>query len=176
MDIRYFKRPPRRLLADLLRREHDREFPENLHVLDPEARIWRSGQPVAGDLNSLSDLGFRSVLNLRRHHSDQPLLAGTGIREYRYYFHLPANDDMIRVLRIVRRAEKPLLIHCWHGSDRTGAVAVGYRIVFNGWTLNEALNEFLTPCYGHHPRLYWALPRVLRRCDWKRIAAAVEAD
>ena len=176
MDIRCFKRPPSRLLADILNREHRRDLPENLHVIDPVARIWRSGQPVAGDSPSLAELGFRSVLNLRCHHSDRALLRGTGIQEYRMTFHVPTPGDMIEALRIVRKAEKPLLIHCWHGSDRTGAVAVGCRVVFNHWSIDEALREFHTPGYGHHPRLYWALPRALRHYDWRKIAAAVRAD
>ena len=176
MDIFCFRRPPRRLLADLLKRERPRNFPENIHVIDPVAQVWRSGQPVMGDRPTVAELGFRSVLNLRNHHSDRRLLRGTGVREYRMRFHLPSEEEMIEALRIVLKAEKPLLIHCWHGSDRTGSVAVGYRVVVNHWSFAEAMREFRTPSYGHHQRLYWALPHVLESYDWKRVAEAVLAD
>ena len=151
------------------------EFPANLHAIDPAARIWRSGQPNAEEFRALSETGFRSVLNLRRKHSDRELLAGTQLREYRMKFFIPAEEEMIEALRFILRAEKPLLIHCRHGSDRTGAVAVGYRIVCNRWTLGKALDEFHAPEYGYHPWLYWLLPRKLRRIDWARVAAEVNA-
>ena len=152
------------------------EFPANLHVIDPVARIWRSGQPSTEELLRIAEFGFRSILNLRRFHSDRPMLAGTGVREYRMRFFMPTEQEMIDSLRIVLKAEKPLLIHCQHGSDRTGAVAAGYRIVCNNWTVEEALDEFHDPEYGYHPWLYWSLPKKLRRFDWAGIAAEVKAN
>jgi len=156
-------------------RELPKRFPDNLHVVDPLAHIWRSGQPEAEDVPVLVRLGFRSVLNLRRLYSGRSIFDGTDIREYRIKLFIPSEAEMVEALRIILTAEKPLLIHCRHGSDRTGAVAVGYRIVFNRWTLEDALNEFYNPDYGYHPWLYWSLPRKLRRYDWGRIAAAVHA-
>lgn len=156
-------------------RERQLEVPANLHVIDPVTRIWRSGQPSQEEFRKLAELGFRSVLNLRRFHSDREALAGTGLREYHMKTFMPAEKEMIEALRIILMAEKPLLIHCRHGSDRTGAIAAGYRIVCNNWTLEKALAEFYAPEYGYHPWLYWSLPRRLHKCDWAFVAAEVGA-
>ena len=175
-DISLFKRPPRRLLSELLHLESGNVLPDNFHALDPGAQVYRSSQPGRAEFQELARYGFKSVLNLRSHHSDLKLIEGTGLREYRLRTHVLTREDMEEALRIIRDAEKPLLIHCWHGSDRTGAVSAGYRIVFNNWTVNEALREFTTRAYGHHRRLYRALPVVLRTLDWEAIASDLRSD
>lgn len=175
-DISRLKRPPRRLLAELLHLESGEVLPDNFHSVDPLARIYRSSQPNRAEFLELDRYGFRSVLNLRSHHSDLKLIEGTNIREFRLRTHMLTRDDMVRALRIIRDAEKPLVIHCWHGSDRTGAVAAGYRIVFNGWSVEEALGEFTDRAYGHHRRLYRALPILLMGFDWEAVAAELRRD
>ena len=162
------------MLAELLHLDPGRSLPDNFHPVDAEAGVYRSSQPGQVEFRELARRGFRSVLNLRSHHSDLELIEGTGLREYRLLTHLFGFEDMVEALRIVREAEKPLLIHCWHGSDRTGAVAAGYRIVFDGWTVEDALEEFTSRDYGHHRRLYRALPLMLRALDWEAVKAALE--
>lgn len=96
--------------------------PDNFYRVSAE--IWRSGQPDREEFRSLSEAGLKSVLNLRNHHRDGELVAGLPLELYE--LRLNAGDltrnELLSALRIVRKAEKPLLIHCWHGSDRTGAV------------------------------------------------------
>ena len=35
----------------------------------------------------------------------------------------------------------PVLVHCWHGSDRTGCVCASHRIIFSGWSREQANAE-----------------------------------
>lgn len=53
------------------------------------------------------------------------------------------DSDILRALRAVQAAEAkgPVLMHCKHGSDRTGLVAAMYRVVVQGWSKEDALNE-----------------------------------
>lgn len=44
----------------------------------------------------------------------------------------------------------PLLIHCYHGADRTGLIAGMYRIVYQGWTVEQVKNEMRHGPYGFH--------------------------
>ena len=44
-----------------------------------------------------------------------------------------------------------ILIHCYHGSDRTGASIAMYRIIFENWSTEDALNEMKYGGYGFHP-------------------------
>ena len=44
-------------------------------------------------------------------------------------------------MKILRDAPKPILVHCQHGSDRTGAVIALYRILFQNMSKVEAIKE-----------------------------------
>ena len=147
--------------------------PDNFYRVSAE--IWRSGQPDREEFRSLSEAGLKSVLNLRNHHRDGELVAGLPLELYE--LRLNAGDltrnELLSALRIVRKAEKPLLIHCWHGSDRTGAVVAGYRILFEGWSVEQAVDELLDPRFGHHRFYYRNIPRVLRSIDWEEMRRQV---
>jgi tyrosine-protein phosphatase SIW14 len=54
----------------------------------------------------------------------------------------------------VRDAPKPVLVHCWHGSDRTGSVVAAYRIVFQNWTPAAALDELRHGGFGYHEKWF----------------------
>jgi len=45
----------------------------------------------------------------------------------------------------------PYLIHCHHGSDRTGLMIAMYRILHQHWTTQQALAEMTLGGYGFHP-------------------------
>lgn len=85
-------------------------------------------------------------------------------------------DDLIAILRTVKRSPKPVLIHCKHGSDRTGAAVAACRVVFDGWSVEEAVSELMEPEYGHHRTLYNNIPALLRSADWDRIKREVKQD
>jgi len=40
------------------------------------------------------------------------------------------SDQVIAALRIITLSKYPVLVPCWHGSDRTGTVSAMYRTVF----------------------------------------------
>ena len=81
-------------------------------------------------------------------------------------------DDLAAALRFIRQAEKPVLVHCWHGSDRTGAVSAAYRLVFQNWSKEEALDELMHGGYGFHA-IYDNIPRLLKSLDVEALRAAV---
>jgi protein tyrosine/serine phosphatase len=56
------------------------------------------------------------------------------------------------LLAIMRRAPKPLLVHCKSGADRTGLVSALYRFAIEGKGADEADRQ-LTVLYGHFPYL-----------------------
>ena len=57
---------------------------------------------------------------------------------------------MLAALRAIQEAETngPVLMHCKHGSDRTGLMAAMYRVVIQGWSKEEALNEMTLGGFG----------------------------
>ncbi|MFA6929083.1 MAG: protein-tyrosine phosphatase family protein [Lentisphaeria bacterium] len=125
---------------------------ENLHQV--EAGLYRSGQPTAEGFKNLSALGIRTVLSLRSNHTDLELTEGTGLCLLKvpmaaWYIR---DADVIAALRILknRKSEEPLLVHCWHGADRTGLVIGAYRIICQNWTVEAAVDELQNGGFGHH--------------------------
>ena len=149
----------------------DDGLPRNFHEVDAENGIYRSAQPDHEEFAALEKRGFRTVLNLRNFHSDRRRLEGLKIREC----PVPCNagsmtgEHVYEALRIIRDEPKPLLIHCWHGSDRTGTVVAAYRIVFNGRDVETAIAEMCEKQYGHHAGIYANLPELLRSIDWEKM-------
>ena len=65
-----------------------------------------------------------------------------------------SQEQLIDALRIIKNRKGPVLLHCWHGSDRTGATVAAYRIVFNNWTKGQAIDEMINGGYGYHINVY----------------------
>ena len=121
----------------------------NGHIVDPGILI-RSGQPDAIGLAALRDRhGIRTVINLNNRTTDEELVrcAALGIA----YVPLPistqnpSDADLATFLRAIRQAEAegrvPVLVHCQFGEDRTGVTTATYRVVMQGWTADEAIDE-----------------------------------
>ncbi len=140
---------------------------ENLHRVS--ADLYRSGQPEAEGFTALEQLGVRSVLNLREYHKDTRKARHTGLHLMAY--PVAAGQvtaaDIENCLRLLQDAPKPALVHCWHGSDRTGIVVAAYRIIYQGWSIEAAEKEFRDDTYGHHEFWYGNLVQLLRNTDWQ---------
>ena len=138
----------------------------NLWVLNPS--LWRSGQPTDDGFKNLRAQGIKTVINLRNLHSDNDEIGTTGLQMERIYFNAfrPDLDEVKRFLSIVRMPERaPFLVHCLHGSDRTGFMCAVYRVVEQGWPKEDAIEEMIHGSYGHHARLFANLPEFLWDAD-----------
>jgi len=125
---------------------HYAELP-NFYKVDE--RIYRGGQPKAGGVKKLADLGTKAIINLRGSDEEtraEELEAGAaGIA----YFNIPmpalsrpSEEQVSRVMEILGSEENwPVFIHCKRGSDRTGTIVALYRIMHDEWTATKALSE-----------------------------------
>lgn len=145
--------------------------PKKLTLVNESMGIYRSAQPDKKAFRSLSDHGFKSVLNLRNHNSDLDLLKGTEMKEYRLKVNAGdlTESEILDALTILKQAPKPILVHCWHGADRTGTVIAASRIVFDGWTVDDALKEMRKQEFGFHELVYPNLPKLLKSIDWEKM-------
>ena len=154
------------------------ELPRNFHEVDPVNRIYRSAQPDREEFATLEERGFRTILNLRQFHSDHRKLRNRNLISCA----VPCNagnmneEQLYQALRILRDQPKPLLIHCWHGSDRTGSVVAAFRIVCNGWKPEAAIAEMLEEKYGHHAGIYANLPELLRSVNWDEMRNRIQTE
>jgi len=120
------------------------------------ADLYRCEQPGRKDITDLKALGIGSILNLRRWNTDSRDFekAGFVLLVQRMEADDLTIDDLVAALRMMRDAPKPIMVHCWHGSDRTGSVVAAYRIVFQNWTPAAALDELRFGGYGYHERAF----------------------
>jgi protein tyrosine phosphatase (PTP) superfamily phosphohydrolase (DUF442 family) len=115
------------------------------------AELHRCAQPSATGMRELAAAGIRSVVNLREYHSDTDEVAGTGLALVELPFAAGGLTyaQLCQALRAVLLADKPVLVHCRHGADRTGAVCAAYRVAVEGWTPQAALAEMTGGDFGH---------------------------
>ncbi|AJX14016.1 dual specificity protein phosphatase family protein [Burkholderia ubonensis] len=148
---------------------------DNLHRITPS--LYRSALLSREDVPELQKLGIRKVISFRAFHSDERILAGTQITMQR----IPINtwyirdEDMVAALRALRDADRegPVLIHCQHGADRTGLVSALYRMVYQGWTREQALDELQHGGYGFHP-IWQNITYYLKHVDVERLRRQVD--
>lgn len=138
--------------------------PTNLHQVD--AKVWRCSQPAKYQFASLAKQdGIGEVLNLRQWHDDTDLAKGLSCHRVRMDAGKIRDEDIVSALRVLVTAEKPVLVHCWHGSDRTGVVVATYRMVVQNWPREKAVAEFTDPQYGYHSDWFPNIREYLEKVD-----------
>ena len=132
-----------------------------------EDGLFRGAQPSAAGFRELAALGVRNVLDLAGGSGDVRFVSDGTVK----LFHVPMSawglrDDLVlKALRIMTEpANRPLMIHCAHGADRTGAVVALYRVVVQGWTKEQAVREMNEGGY-HHSGLFRNLDRYVMRAN-----------
>lgn len=60
--------------------------------------------------------------------------------------------EIAEILYLIEKQQQngAVLIHCYHGADRTGLIAGMYRIIYQGWSVEEAKAEMQHGPYGYH--------------------------
>ena len=123
-----------------------KELPNFRKVSD---QLYRGAQPIAGGIRKLSELGIKTIVNLR---GEEDLIIGekketesAGL----HYFNVPmpglsapSDEQVARVMAIINNPDnQPVFIHCKRGADRTGTIGAIYRISRDGWTADRAIAE-----------------------------------
>ena len=150
---------------------------ENLHRLTPT--LYRSAQPTRDNLAALHALGIKTVISLRSYNSDERVFQGhPGIELQRVRIDTWSinDDEVLRALIAIRAAERhgPVLVHCWHGADRTGVVAAVYRMALQDWSRDAARHEMFRGGFGYHT-LWRNIPSYLGAVDVHKMRAGLTA-
>ena len=132
----------------------------NLRVVDPGI-LYRSGQLTPDALErTCREKVIKTVISLREKKDESVSAADNferGLCERRgiEFRRLDVPDwearngvvpgektlDDFRALVDDPKIPKPMLLHCFAGEHRTGALVAVYRMEFNGWTNAEAIEE-----------------------------------
>ena len=117
--------------------------------------LYRSEQPDHVLLDDLQKHQISKVINLRGRDKNQDILGNSGFNLIHIPIHTWAIDreDLLKVMQQIQLAKdknEKVVIHCYHGSDRTGASIAMYRIIFQNWSIQDALREMKHGGYGYH--------------------------
>jgi protein tyrosine/serine phosphatase len=150
----------------------------NLNQVTPF--LYRSAQPDASGFAKLEkSLKVKIVIDLRESKTDEAFLTNSKIRP----FYVPmnamhiTNAEIISALTLIRayEGEGPILVHCQHGADRTGVVIALYRIIFQGWSKGQAIDEMKNGGYNFHS-IFFNIPTFINNADIPAIKAAIALD
>ena len=121
----------------------------NLYQMSPT--LYRSALPDSRALPLLQQLQVGTVINFLPE-ADSRWLSAPGIKQVQLPYRTNHVDDadVLSALRAIQSAESqgPVLMHCKHGSDRTGLISAMYRVVIQGWSKEDALNEMTQGGFG----------------------------
>ncbi len=110
---------------------------------------YRGAQPTRTGFSLISQLGIRTVLNVRDDPKDweRKAVEDAGMR---YIFmpmsaiRKPRDAEVEAFLKLMRDASAaPLFVHCQRGADRTGVLSAIRRIEVDGWTALAAADEMV---------------------------------
>jgi protein tyrosine phosphatase (PTP) superfamily phosphohydrolase (DUF442 family) len=129
----------------------------NLHQIADGA--WRGGQPTPGQLRAFARRGGRGVISLRagRGFGSLPLEL-EACRDAGLTYHnmviragtLPTRDELRAAANLFRTIERPVLIHCLSGADRSGFASALFLMLAEDRPSTEARRQ-LSLRYGHNP-------------------------
>jgi protein tyrosine phosphatase (PTP) superfamily phosphohydrolase (DUF442 family) len=121
----------------------------NLHQVSPV--LYRCARPGDDGYAAAKSLGVRTVVNLRPNFE---LDEDTALLET---VHIPVEtgdpsyEEAKQFFKVVDESSKtPVLLHCYHGADRTGAFTALYRINRQEWSVEEAIAEMTGGGFHFH--------------------------
>lgn len=131
----------------------------NFHEVLP-GELYRSAQPSGADVTKYAQqFGIKTIINLRDENPkgwyDDEKSAANANGVSLIDFPLSSSKELPQaraeeLVRIMKDAPKPILIHCEHGANRTGLASAIY--VGAVAKKSESAAEFqLSPYYGHVP-------------------------
>lgn len=112
--------------------------------------LFRGAQPSAQGLKELKNLGITTIVDLRGEDPDKVSwerkeAESLGIRFVSIPvsgWSPPSNDQVAQFLKIFRdNPQAKVFVHCRFGDDRTGVFVATYRMAYNGWPAQQAMNE-----------------------------------
>ena len=137
------------VLSLVIAAQENRTYSELPNFHQVNENLYRGAQPQRGGLKKLSELGIKTVINLRGESEDtrkeQADAEAAGMR----YFNIPmsglgrpTDQQVERALTVIDARENwPVFVHCQRGADRTGVIIAVYRILHSQWTAEQAIDE-----------------------------------
>lgn len=129
---------------------------QNFCVVTPNV-LWRGGRPDKDGAAWLIQQGVRTIVNLELILDDKPAFANATLADANNYevgyFRIhdwepltmlaPSveDDHIAHFLAIVSQQPKPVYVHCRCGTKRTAVMVAAYRVLIEGVSDGEAIEE-----------------------------------
>ena len=147
------------LVDFLLNAYRNQVLPKNFSVVK-NGVLYRSGQLSSDHFAKLVALnGIKTVISLDTANDKRESAMATQLGIYFESFEMPGTglgdpEEFHRFLEIVAEpSSRPVLVHCAAGAKRTGAAVALYRMVFDGWSLEDAVKEMKYSGFDGSPEL-----------------------
>ncbi len=133
----------------------DLRRPDKLETVVP-GKLYRSEQPKGMAFAVMQDLGIKRVISVRGYNNDPQMLAeeieactraGVDFVHISITDQVPPKPSVKQFMEAVRTAPGPVLVHCEHGRSRTGMMLAAYRVLAEGWTVEDAIEDQLFMYY-----------------------------
>ncbi len=132
---------------------------KNFYEVDP-GKFYRSAQLTGEEIREITtQYGIKTILNLRGSELEEewyreevqaasdlgvslitiPMRADT----------IPHRDHILELLQAFEESERPILVHCKSGSDRTGEATAIYQMEYMNFPKEKALEESLRVRFLH---------------------------
>lgn len=154
--------------APLVYSSHRTTHLRNLRVVE-DGVLYRCGQLTpAGMERVLHDYQIKTVVTLRSSRQagqkapdewEEGLCAAKGVKHVRIVprvwgadetGEIPAEQGVQEFLKVMdNKANHPVLVHCFAGIHRTGTMCAIFRMEYQGWTAERAMEEM--QFYGFAP-------------------------
>lgn len=126
---------------------------KNHNFYQVDKQLFRSERFKTDNSDLLKKHGVQTIINLRHQNTDN--LSSQDFRLINYPLKTWAVTpeqlaDILVLINNEQKQGKTVLIHCYHGADRTGIVIAMYRIIEQNWTIEQAKQEMLQGGYGFH--------------------------
>ena len=139
---------------------------QSVNLFQVTPTLFRSEQLTAKDEALLQHNNIKTIITLRffDRNDDQEELSNLPLNLINHplkSWHIKPKQ-IAAVLYEIEQAQQQggVLVHCYHGADRTGLIIGMYRIVNQGWSIEEAKREMVEGPYGFHtiwrniPKMY----------------------
>ncbi len=126
-------------------------IPKNFDVVET-GKVYRSGELTSGAMEKvITDNDITLVIDLGAHHAgsdgskrEARTVELLGARRVLLPLFGDGTGDpnrYVEALRQLRSEDGPVLVHCAAGAQRTGVAISLYRMIEDGWSMDEALAE-----------------------------------
>lgn len=120
--------------------------------------VYRSAQPSPGQLRRARARGIKTVLNLRAERNcgafvlEEEACAALGLELVNIQVRsrdVPSKELIGQLDQLFHTLDRPFLMHCKSGADRTGIAGTLYLILHEGWDVETAMRAQLSWRWGH---------------------------